>query len=117
MKPISLDLRKRIIAAYESGEGSQEEIAARFGVSYGFVKKLWRRWCDSGDLTPSQMGGFRKPAFDKQALKRLRQALRDHPDATLDELAEMCDVSCSRATVYNTLNREGYRRKKNATRR
>ena len=42
----------------------------------------------------------------------------DHFDA--DELymrLKMKDVQVSRATVYNTLKREGFRRKKNATRR
>ena len=117
MNTYSIDLRERIVEAYRSGDETKEQIAARFGVSFGFVKKLWQQWCVTGDVTPGKRGGRRKPAFDDAAVKRLKQALHAHPDATLDELAAMCGVSCSRATVYNTLVRLGYRRKKNAARR
>ena len=39
-KPISLDLRERIVAAYVDKEGRREEVAKRFKVSVGMVKKL-----------------------------------------------------------------------------
>ena len=39
-KPISLDLRERIVAAYDEKQGTREEIAKRFRVSLGMVKKL-----------------------------------------------------------------------------
>jgi len=40
MATLSLDLRQRIISTCDRGEGTQEQIARRFGVSYGMVKKL-----------------------------------------------------------------------------
>ena len=40
MKAISMDLRKRIVEAYDSGEGTRQEIADRFKVSIHLVKKL-----------------------------------------------------------------------------
>ena len=40
MAALSLDLRQRIISTCDRGEGTQEQIARRFGVSYGMVKKL-----------------------------------------------------------------------------
>ena len=40
MKTISLDLRERIVAAYDGEEGTREEVAKRFRVSVGMVKKL-----------------------------------------------------------------------------
>ena len=39
-KPISLDLSERIVAAYVGKEGTREEVAKRFKVSVGMVKKL-----------------------------------------------------------------------------
>ena len=39
MKPLSLDLRQRIVFAYEAGEGSYEEIGRRFYVSNRVVGK------------------------------------------------------------------------------
>ena len=40
MRTLSLDLRERILTAYDAKEGTREEIAARFRVSLGMVKKL-----------------------------------------------------------------------------
>ena len=40
MAALSLDLRQRIISTCDRGEGTQEQIARRFGVSYGMDKKL-----------------------------------------------------------------------------
>lgn len=116
MDAFSVDLRKRIVETYEAGGVTQEEVAERFGVSYSFVQKLWTRWCKTGDLTPDKRGKPPKPSFDAAAEQRLHRAVRDHPDATLRELADLCGVECSDATVCNTLKRLGYRRKKNAAR-
>ena len=40
MKPLSRDLRQRIVSAYENDEGSHEELAERFTVSKVVVGKL-----------------------------------------------------------------------------
>ena len=40
MKELSLDLRERILAAYDAKEGTRVDIATRFRVSLGMVKKL-----------------------------------------------------------------------------
>jgi transposase len=37
-KPISVDLRERIVAAYAERAGTREEVAKRFKVSLGMVK-------------------------------------------------------------------------------
>jgi transposase len=55
MKPYSLDLRERIIAALETGADSQPEIAATFGVSLSFVEKLWRKWRETSNCEPCPM--------------------------------------------------------------
>ena len=117
MRAYPLELRVPIVQACEAGEETQAEIAERFGVSHVYVKKLWRQWRERGDVRPGQMGGHRPPAIQGASLKRLKQAVRDHPDATLEELREYCGVECSLVTVHNTLKRLGYRRKKNAARR
>ena len=43
MKALSMDMRERIVLAYQCGEGSQEEIGSRFGVSRAVVGKLVRQ--------------------------------------------------------------------------
>ena len=40
MRTISLDLRERILACYDNDEGARAEVAHRFRVSLGLVKKL-----------------------------------------------------------------------------
>jgi transposase len=44
MKPYSLDLRQRVVEAYENGEGTHEELAEAFCVSLSWIEKLLRRW-------------------------------------------------------------------------
>ncbi len=116
MKAHSIDLRKRIVAAYESGAYTQAAVAERFGVSYPSVKDLLKQWRETGDLAPRPRSGRRR-LFDKKALGRLRQAVEKNPEATLEELRDACGVDCTLPTIHNTLKREGYRRKKNAARR
>ena len=113
MKSFSLDLRKRIVAACEAGDASQRAIASRFEVSYAFVLKLWFQWRHTGSIEPLKRSG-RRPAFDARALQRLKKAVKEHPDATLEELRGVCGVECSTVTVHNTLKRAGFRLKKNA---
>ena len=50
MATFSLDLRTRILAAYDAGEGTRETVAARFRVSLGMVKKLLQQRRRTGDL-------------------------------------------------------------------
>src|SRR6202050_5671442 len=40
MRTISLDLRERILSSYDQKEGNREEIARRYRVSLGLVKRL-----------------------------------------------------------------------------
>ena len=47
-KPISLDLRERIVAAYVGKEGTREEVAKRFKVSLGWSRSCWRRRAGRG---------------------------------------------------------------------
>ena len=40
MKTLSVDLRQRILNSYDEGLGNRQEIADRYRVSLGMVKKL-----------------------------------------------------------------------------
>ena len=96
MKAYSIDLRQRVVAAYDAGEGTQEQLAARFAVSTSWVRKLLRQRRDTGSIEPRPHGGGHAPAFDAAADARLRQAVRDDSDATLEELGRAAGVACSR---------------------
>ena len=116
MDAYSVDLRKRIVETYVAGGLTQQAVADRYGVSIWFVKKIWIQFCRTGDASPGKRGRPAQPSFDAAAEQRLHRAIREHPDATLRELAALCGVACCAATVCNTLKRLGYRRKKNAAR-
>ena len=112
MNAYSTDLRERVVAAYDSGEGTQDQVAARFAVSTSWVRKLLRQRRRTGSIEPRPHGGGHAPAFDGEAAARLRQAVRDDADATLKELGRAAGVACSPSAVYRALDRLGITRKK-----
>ena len=87
-KAYSDDLRRRILQAYEQKEGSEPELARRFRVSLGYVKKIRRQLRRSGKMEriPHQAG--RKPKFTEPVREDLRRWLQQQPDLTLMELRE-----------------------------
>jgi transposase len=67
MKAYSVDFRCLVINAYESGEGTIEEVAEQFGVGTAFVKKMLRLHRIGERLEPKHEGGAQaklKEAYD-----------------------------------------------------
>ena len=64
MKPYSMDLRERVVAACDEGGATRERIAARFSVSVSWIRDLMRRRRETGSIAPRPRGGGRAPAFD-----------------------------------------------------
>ena len=111
MQAFSLDLRQRIVDAIDRSE-TQVQVAYRFAVSVAFVRKLLRQRRTTGSIAPKPHGGGRAPAFDAEATARLRQAVADHDDATLAELAQHVGIAVVPSVVYRVLTKEGITRKK-----
>jgi putative transposase len=116
-RPLSNDLRERVVAAVTGGE-SCRSVAARFGVAVSSVVKWSQRYRATGSVAPGKMGGHRKRVLEPHRafiLKRLGQT----PHLTLhglkDELA-VRGVKVSHNAVWLFLRREGLRFKKNAVR-
>jgi transposase len=107
-----MDLRDRVVAACDSGEWPQEEVAEEFGVSTSWIRRLRQRRRESGDYKPKQGKRGRKPVFSGSALAHLDRLVAEQPDATLEELRDRTGAACSLVTMSNTLKRLGYRRKK-----
>jgi transposase len=112
MNPYSMDLRERVVAACDARDGTREQVAVRFSVSVRWIGDLLRRRRETGSIAPKPRGGGRAPAFDEAAAARLREAVRDDADATLEELREAAGVACSVPAVYRALRRMGITRKK-----
>ena len=112
MGPYSKDLRERVAAAVDHGEGSQREIAQTFRVSLTFVFRLLRRRREVGTLEPKPHGGCPPPALAPDELQRLAGPIREEPDATLEQLRQRGGFSCSLTTLWRALRRLGLTRKK-----
>jgi transposase len=112
MRPYSTDLRQRVAAAVDHGEGSLRQIAHRFRVSLSFVARLLRRRRQTGSLEPQPHGGGHPPALDHEGLERLRDLVRQQPDATLDELRQRVGTPGSRMALWRALEKLKLTRKK-----
>lgn len=109
---LSMDLRERIVSAYLDGEGSYDTLAERFEVSPSVVGKLVRQWRSEGSLKPHTDRRGRKRAISGATEEALREHLRQHPDATLQERREALGLSCSVKTVWMAVRRLRARFKK-----
>ena len=115
MKAYSIDLRKRVLAAYDSGKYSLNQIAKQFQVTTRWIQKLRQRRKLEGSIAPKPQNQGRKPVFQGNNLKRLEQFINAHPDATLEETKQyfLGVVECSIVTIHNTLKGLELRYKKN----
>src|SRR3954447_2036223 len=86
MKPLSMDLRERVVAACDAGGESQAEVAARFSVSPSTIRRLLARRAAAGSVAPLPHAGGFPSRVDEAARGVLRDLVREQPDATLAEL-------------------------------
>ena len=112
MNASSMDLRDRVVTAYDGGEGSQATPARRFRVGVSWIGNLLRRRRQAGSIAPKPHGGGRAPAIAGEAADRLRASLQADPDATPSELRDAAGLACSVPAVYRALGRLGITRKK-----
>ncbi len=112
MKPLSQDLRERIVGAYEAGDGSYEELGDRFSVSKSVVGKLVRQHREHGTLDTFVGRCGRKPAIAGKTADRLEKHLKEYPDATVLERRAALGLKCTEKTVWQTLRKMGWRYKK-----
>jgi transposase len=86
--PLSLDLRKRIMSAYQAKEGSQRQLAKRFKVSLSFIRDLRRHYLQTGTIEPKPHGGGAVAKLESKHLSIIKTLVDNQPDALLEELCE-----------------------------
>jgi transposase len=111
----SMDLRQRVIEAYDQGQ-TVAEVAKRFAVSPSFIEKLQQRRRESGTLEPKPHGGGRQPLLSPAHDESLRALLAAQPDTTLAELRAKLGIKVHLSTLWYRLRRLGLTFKKNADR-
>ena len=112
MVTISLDLRERILAAYDRGDVSRQQVADRFCVSLGMVKKLLQQRRRTGDIAPRHAHSGRKPIILATHHTQMRELLVQKPDLTLAELREALELNCSLSAIHFALVKMGLTYKK-----
>ena len=116
MTPYSQDLRKRVLDPVQRGEESLRQIARRFLVSVPFITRLMQRHRSTGSLQPKPHGGGNPSVLGPEDWERLRELIRQQPDATLEELRQRLGVSCCLMTIARALDKLGLPRKKKVPR-
>ena len=119
MRPLSQDLRQRIIAARERGQGTGE-VCQRFGVSRKSVERFWKQHVQTGAYQPKKIGGYRRSRLEKHD-PSLRRWIAGQPDLTLSELQKRClkqlNVAIGITALWHRLEQLGLSYKKNDSRR
>ena len=104
MEAYSMDLRERVLAVCDAGHGTKE-VARLFDVSEAWVRRLKQRRRERGTIEPLPRNSGRKPALDEAAQQRLRELVRQQPDATLEELRSQLEVRLSISSLWETLRK------------
>ena len=86
-KPLSLDLRRRIIRAVEEEGMSRRAAAARFGVVPSTAVELVRQWKVTGGCEARPQGGDRRSARIEAHAAEILALVKAEPDITLEEIA------------------------------
>lgn len=111
-KTLSLDLRERILATYDSEQQTRQAVADRFCVSLGMVKKLLQQRKHTGDVRPRHRFSGRKPIIQEAHRRQMRQLLSKQPDMTLSELRDALGVDCTIQAIHYVLKAMGLTYKK-----
>ena len=115
-KTLSVDLRERILASYDEGGVTLQEVADRYRVSFGMVRKLRAQRQKTGDIRPRHRYSGRKPYFTPDKRSRLGEMIRQRPDLTLEELRETLALDCTLPAIHDWLVGMNLSFKKNAAR-
>jgi transposase len=119
-KPISVEVRERVVAAHREGKGTYEQLADLFKVGPATVNRWLRLDRETGSLAPKPPPG-RAPKLDEHGRAVLRELVEQDSDATLAELGKQIDeqlgVKLVPSAVFKVLAKMGITRKKKTSMR
>ena len=108
MEAYSIDLRSKVLAAYDRGMKTKG-IAEAFAVSASWACRVKQRRRQHGELAP-------RPRIGKHHIKidrlRLAELVREQPDATLAELRDRLAITCSLSAIWSAIDQLGLSFKK-----
>ena len=111
---LSLDLRRRVVAAVEAG-ASRRQAAARFGVGVSSAIRWVAQSRETGNLAPKRRGGRRPSRIDGHG-DLIMAWIDTEPDLTLPEIAAKLEEATGYrpppSVVHGFFKRRGVTRKK-----
>lgn len=107
----SNDLRQKALAAVKKGE-RKTEVCRIFNISRNTLHLWLRREAETGDYRAKTgyQKGYGLKITDLEAFKTF---VREHPDKTQAEMAELLPIEVSPRSVSRALRKIGFTRKKN----
>jgi len=112
----SIDLRLRVVKAYENSKKTQKEIAELFGLGIATFNRYWKQYKKTGDVAPSDYKRGRKPKVGEKQILRIKKLVLQQPDASLNELCQCYNRSRKEKIGTSIMSRAicklGFRRKK-----
>jgi len=118
-RPLSGDLRRRVIAAVEGGMTCRGA-AERFGVAVSTAIKWVQRWRQTGSTEPRPQGGDKRSHRIEAHAPEILALVEERPDLTLAEIAAHLEhahgLRVAQSTVWRFFRRHDITVKKNRAR-
>lgn len=112
----SIDFRKKILDAYNNREGTNQDIANRFKISISTVKRIGKRFKETGKVETYLNRSGRKMKISENIINKLLLKIKDDPNLTLKEmqkiLANKLGVNVTIPTIYMSIKNKDVRYKK-----
>lgn len=118
-KPLSMDLRERVIEAIDGGM-SRRAAAARYGIAPSTAIRWDTERRTTGSFAPKRQGGDMRSQKIEAHAGTIRSTLAQTPDITLAELCQHLSeqgVAASTSSLWRFFRRHGITRKKDRPRR
>jgi transposase len=112
MTTTSMDLRRRIVETCDEGKWTQEEVAKRFRVSAGMVKKLLQQRRRTGQIEARHRFSGRKARLLPERGRELKALVAKEPDLTLAQIKERLSLACTIPAIHQVLAKLGLTYKK-----
>jgi transposase len=97
----SLDLRERVLADCDRGLTTRAA-ATKYAVSESWVRRLKQRRRQAGEVAPRAAEPGPEPSWQAYG-ERLRQAIAETPDATLQELRDRLGLTVALSTLWRAV--------------
>ncbi len=115
-KPLSLDLRQRLVNRWLQGGIDVAELADVYMVSEASVRRWLALYSDTGSVAPRPHGGGRQARIDEAGRVWLRQFVENNPDLntyeTTDAFNAWRGTPVHRSIVLRAMRAMGLTRKK-----